>query len=231
MSVLESEDFYMSMRKQLKIAESNARARDLACDPNIQVNLSAVAEQEQKANSLGYGLYKLKQKNKTPFVQHFHENIAVLLERKYMTIQELGFLTALQTYLAMGSNAIKSPKTDDFMTITEIADVVGLTRTNASKTIKRLLEKGLLFEFVNAQEIKKYKRNVSARPLFINPELMYKGNKDQIDATLCDLVMEFDLLESEKIPLPYKVWHSKNSEYGKIITRKKYLENKKKRQK
>lgn len=219
----------MSLERQLKIAEQNARARDLACDPNVQVNLSLVAEQEQKANELGYGIYKLKPKNKTPFVQHFYENVAILLERKYMTIHELGFLTALQVHIAMGSNAIKHPEKDDFMNIKELADVMGIHRTNVSKMVNQLLKKGLLLEFVNAQEIKKYQRNVSSRPLFVNPEIMYKGNKDEIDATLCDLMMEFDIIEANKIPLPYKVWHSSNSQYGKIITRKKYLEYKKKK--
>src|SRR5690606_36335385 len=106
---------------------------------------------------------------------------------------------------AMGSNAVKHPETDHFMTITEIANVLGFKRETLSRTIKKMLDKGLMYEIVSAREIKLYKRNVNARPLFVNPEIMYKGNKDEIDPMLCDMVMEYDYIVKNKVLLEWKV--------------------------
>lgn len=212
----------MSLQKRLEAAEQHARLRE----SERTVDLSEVARQEQKANQMGYGLYKIKTKNKTPFVQMFHENIDILIKEKYMTMNELGFLSALSPFIAMGSNAIKNPETDQFMTITEIANVLGVQRENLSRTIKKLIDKGLIYEIVSAKEIKLYKRNVNARPLFLNPEIIYKGNKDEIDPMLCDMVMEYDYIEKSKILLGWKVWHSHNQKEGKMLSRSTYLKNK-----
>lgn len=203
-------------------AEKKAKIREYS----KAVNLSVVAEEEQKANELGFGLYKIQKKNKTPFVQHIHENIQVLLNTGYITINELGFVTALECYLAMGSNAIKHPENEEFMTVSEIARILNMNRVSVSKTISKLLEKGLILELVNAQELKLYRRSVSTRPLFINPEIIYSGDKNRIDPMLCDMLMKFDIIEKKKIHLPYKVWHSKNETFGKIVVRKTYLKYK-----
>lgn len=210
------------MRRQLEVAEQRARQRE----SERRVDLSEVARQEQKANQMGYGLYKIKKKNKTPFVQMFHENIDILIKEKYMTMNELGFLSALSPFIAMGSNAVKHPETDHFMTITEIASVLGFQRETLSRTVKKMIDKGLMYEIVSAREIKLYKRNVNARPLFVNPEIMYKGNKDEIDPMLCDMVMEYDYIEKSKTLLEWKVWHSHNQKTGKILSRSTYLKNK-----
>ncbi|MEB6549294.1 hypothetical protein MXL46_09325 [Heyndrickxia sporothermodurans] len=213
----------MKLQRQLEIAEQRARQRE----SERRVDLSEVAKQEQKANQMGYGLYKIKKKNKTPFVQMFHENIDILIKEKYMTMNELGFLSALSPFIAMGSNAVKHPETDHFMTITEIANVLGFKRETLSRTIKKMLDKGLMYEIVSAREIKLYKRNVNARPLFVNPEIMYKGNKDEIDPMLCDMVMEYDYIEKNKILLEWKVWHTHDQKAGKILSRSTYLKYRK----
>lgn len=215
------------MKEKLDEAERKAKEREISA----AVNLGLVAKEEEKANELGFGLYKLKTKNKTPFVQHIHENINVLLTSEYITINELGFLTALQYYLAMGSNAIKNPETEEFMTISDIARKFGMNRSVVSRTVSKLIDKGLILEIVNGKELRKYHRNISTRPLFLNPEIIYMGDKNQIDPMLCDMVMEFDCIEKNKIHLPYKVWHSTDEKYGKIITRKTYLKYKKQKSK
>lgn len=216
----------MALSDQLERAEQRARQRDF----DNRVDLSEVTRQEQKANEMGYGLYKIKKKNKTPFVQTFHENIDVLIKANYITMNELGFLSALTPYIAMGSNAIKNPKSDQFMTISEIANALNLKRETVSRTTKRMIDKGLIYEIVSAREIKMYQRNVNARPLFVNPEIMYKGNRNEVDPMICDMVMEFDYIEKNKIRLEWKVWHSHGAATGKIYNRAtylKYMKNKK----
>ncbi|KRG16823.1 hypothetical protein ACA29_02770 [Lederbergia galactosidilytica] len=193
----------MALSDQLEQAEQRARQRDF----DNRVDLSEVTRQEQKANEMGYGLYKIKNKNKTPFVQTFHENIDVLIKANYITMNELGFLSALTPYIAMGSNAIKNPESDQFMTISEIAKALNLKRETVSRTTKKMIDKGLIYEIVSAREIKLYQRNVNARPLFVNPEIMYKGNRNEVDPMICDMVMEFDYIEKNKIRLEWKVWH------------------------
>ncbi len=96
------------------------------------------------------------------------------------------------------SNAIINRETNEFMSVSEIARYLNRERSATSKTISQLLAKGMLFEFVNAQEIKAHKRNISQRPLFMNPEIIYAGDRNRINATLARLVMEFDILERKK---------------------------------
>lgn len=215
----------MSLRESLEEAEKKARLREL----KQSVDLSEVAKQEEKANVLGYGLYRIKANNKIPFIQHLYDNTELLLKQKYITINELGFLTALGRFISIGSNAIKNPETDQFMTISEIATEFDMNRVTISKTINKLIDKGIILEIVSAKELKMYQRNVNSRPLFINPEIMYKGDKNKIDPMLCDMIMEFDYIEKNKVLLPYKVWHSHNEKYGKMYSRKTYLAKKKKK--
>ncbi|OZU89024.1 hypothetical protein CIL03_08380 [Virgibacillus indicus] len=90
------------------------------------------------------------------------------------------------------------------------------------------MKKGMLFEFADIQEIKEFKRNVTQRPLFMNPEIIYAGDRNRINATLARLVMEFDKLERQKVYLEWKLWLKNGSEFGKLYRRKTYLQLKKK---
>lgn len=213
----------MDMRSTLETAEKHARLRDSG---NV-VDLAAVAMEEQKANEQGYALYKLKDKNKALFVQAIQENLDVLIRKEFLTNAELGFLFSLTPLVQLHSNGITDRGTGQFMTVSEIAKYLNRDRTGISSTIQNLLEKGILFELVDSQEIKEHKRSVTRRPLFMNPEIIYAGDRNRINATLSKLVIEFDKMERKKVLLTWKLWIKNGEEFGRLYNRKSYLEFKK----
>ncbi|MFS0574961.1 helix-turn-helix domain-containing protein [Sporosarcina sp. 179-K 3D1 HS] len=215
----------MDMQNALEAAEKHARIRD---GKNV-VNLASVAQEEQKANEQGYGLYKLKDKNKALFVQAIQQNLDVLIRKEYLTNAELGFLFSLMPLVQLHSNGITDTETGQFMTVSDIAKYLKRDRTGISSMIQSLLEKGILLEIVDSQEIKEHKRSVTRRPIFMNPEIIYAGDRNRINATLSKLVIEFDKLERKKVLLMWKLWIKNGGEFGRLFTRKSYLEFKKKK--
>lgn len=196
---------------------------------NIQhVNVSNVSLEESKANNLGYGLYKIRDKNKARFCQAIQENLDVIIQSKHLSNSELGFLLSMMPLVQLHSNAIIDHKDNRFLSISEIARYLGRERTATSKIIAELLNKGMLFEFADIHEIKQHKRNVTQRPLFMNPEVIYAGDRNRISSTLARLVMEFDKLERQKVYLQWKLWLSNGNRFGKLYRRKTYLEYKNK---
>lgn len=63
----------------------------------------------------------------------------------------------------------------------------------------------------------------------MNPEIVYRGNRNQVNATLARLVTEFDLLEKKRVLLDWKLWLKPGEKYGRLYRRKRYLELKKMR--
>ncbi len=193
---------------------------------NLDNDLSEINELEKKANSFGFGIYKINQRNKAVFTQTINENLETLIRSKHLTNAEYTFLFMLMPFVEMHSNAIIN-KEGQFMTVTELASTLNRERTRTSKTITQLLEKGIIFEFVNALEIKKYKRNISQRPLFMNPEIIFRGDRNRVNSTLTRLVMEFDMLENQGIKLNWKLFLKSGEEHGKLYRRNTYLKLKK----
>ena len=214
----------MNMKDQLESAEKKARARE----SETVVDLVSVTKEERKANEQGYGLYKLEQKNKATFVQGIKDNLDVLIRNEYLTNAELGFLFSLSPLVEFHSNAVTDQETGQFMTVSDLANYLNRSRESCSRVLSKLIEKGMIYEFVDAQEIKEFNRNVSRRPLFMNPEIIYAGDRNKVDATLSKLIINFERLERKKILLPWKLWIHHNEEHGKLYRRKTYLEFKKK---
>ncbi|GAB3051209.1 hypothetical protein [Virgibacillus ainsalahensis] len=214
----------MSNHEAFKKATHHAKRRDLQSD----IDLTTISQEEEKANEKGYGLFKLKQKNNAHFCQAIQENLDMVIKSKHLTNSEIGLLLSLMPLVQLHSNAIIERETNEFMSISKIARYLDRERTATSKIISRLLQKGMLFEFVNVQEIKEHKRSITQRPLFMNPEIIYSGDRNRINATLSRLVMEFDRLERKKVYLPWKLWLKNGSEFGRLYRRKTYLQFKKK---
>ena len=215
----------MYLKDNLDSAEKKAKLRE----NKTVVDLVSVANEERKANEQGYGLYKLEQKNKATFVQGIKDNLDVLIRTEYLTNAELGFLFSLSPLVEFHSNAVTDQETGQFMTVSDIAKYLKRDRTGISSTIQSLLEKGILLEIVDSQEIKEHKRSVTRRPIFMNPEIIYAGDRNRINATLSKLVIEFDKLERKKVLLMWKLWIKNGEEFGRLFTRKSYLEFKKKK--
>lgn len=215
------------LQESLTRAEVKAREGDLKIleqREGLEKNLEIIDEIEKQADELGYVLVKKSSKNHSIFTQNISDNIEIIVRENYLTMNELGFLMSIQPLIEYQINAIMNKETNSFMTVSEIAQYLKRDRTGVSRTISSLLEKGILFEFVNVQEIKKFNRNVSSRTLFVNPELFYSGDRNKIDGTLATLVSEYDQLENNGIKLDWKVWRKSGRSFGRLYSRKRYLE-------
>jgi len=215
------------LQKSLKQADKNAKGRDLQMveqQESMEKGLEVIDEVEKQAEELGYIIIKKSNKNHSIFTQNISDNIEIIVRENYLTMNELGFLMSIQPLIEYQINAIMNKKTNSFMTVSELAQYLNRDRTGVSRTISSLLEKGILFEFVNVQEIKKFNRNVSSRTLFVNPELFYSGDRNKIDGTLATLVSEYDPLEKNGIKLVWKVWKKQDHSFGRLYSRKTYLE-------
>src|SRR5690625_1389092 len=215
------------LQKSLKQADKNAKGRDLQMveqQESLEKGLEVIDEVEKQAEELGYIIIKKSNKNHSIFTQNISDNIEIIVRENYLRMNELGFLMSIQPLIEYQINAIMNKKTNSFMTVSELAQYLNRDRTGVSRTISSLLEKGILFEFVNVQEIKKFNRNVSSRTLFVNPELFYSGDRNKIDGTLATLVSEYDPLEKNGIKLDWKVWRKRGHSFGRLYSRKTYLE-------
>jgi hypothetical protein len=211
------------LSRLLTKAENNAKARD----KNNVVDIRKVAEEARKAESMGYGLYKIRETSTVPFTQKINENIVILNNISYLSNAEMTLLWQIEPFCEFHTNAIINPKTKEFMSISEMARLLSREVSGVSRVINDLLEKGILYEFVNAQEIRKHGRPVSKRPLFFNPEFIYSGDKNRIDAVLCRLCMESDIMEKKGILLEWKLWLHSGDQYGRLYKRKTHLKYKK----
>lgn len=216
------------LKKNLCKAEIKAKERDEKINEQNLIDLETVNEIEEKANKLGYGLYKKKDKNSASFTQTINDNWDIIVRSKYLTGGEMTFLISIQSLIEFNTNAIADRETGQFMNISEIAKYLNKNRSGVSSTIQTLLNKGILFEFVNADELLEYNRNVTSRAIFVNPELFYAGDRNKIDGTLTMLVSKYDKLERNGILLEWKVWKKPGASHGRLYNRKTYLKLKSK---
>ncbi|PRX40906.1 hypothetical protein CLV97_11098 [Planifilum fimeticola] len=217
----------MDLKQAIKQTDYNARKRDLCS----MVNLELVAAEERKANEQGFTIVKKRDTNKAGFVQSIKENIGILVQSRYLTNAELAFIYSLHPLIEIHSNAIVDPETGQFLTVSEIARRLNRNVKKTSTMINELINKGIIFEFVNAHELREFGRAVSERPFFMNPEIALCGDRNRINATLSRLVLVNDKFEKRKIFLSWKLWLHKGDEYGKLYRRKTYLKYKKEAQK
>lgn len=153
---------------------------------------------------------------------------------RYITEAEYALLIRLSAFIEPHSNQLFDRKTSRFLTVNDIAEKVDKTRTSTSVLINSLINKGVLLEgssekIVNAQTNKK--RNIKSRQLFMNPELYFNGSKDEINATIIALMRtnliedgkNLDILEFNGILLPFKITKVYGKQYGKVVSRRTYL--------
>ena len=216
-----------ALKEELEKAERKARQRDLQLEEENYIDLETVTKIEEKANKLGYGLYKIHDRHKASFTQVINDNWDIIIRKNYLTNSELSFLISIQSLIEYDVNAIANRETGQFMTVSEIAKYLNRDRAGVSRIIQSLIKKGILFEFVNVDEILEFNRTVSSRALFVNPELFYAGDRNKIDGTLAMLVSKYDKLEKQNILLEWKVWRKPNERFGKLYRRKTYLKLKK----
>jgi|GEM_PF-1740504 len=208
----------ITFKRSFKMAEQKARERDNA----RAIDLNEITEETEKAQKLGYGIHRLRKVNPAPFVQANASNLQFLISSGYLTDPEWNVLSKIQTLCELNTNAIVEPETKQFMSISEIAQFLKRDKFAVSKLINALLRKGVLYEIVNAQEIREHGRPVTERPLYMNPELYYAGNRNQVNAILSKICMQSDLLEKKGMKLSWKIWYTSGEKFGRLVTRHTY---------
>lgn len=174
-------------------AEKNAKKRDFEIENKkftqshneiSKIELEQAIETMTRAT--GKDLYigtKKSIQSKVRFVQFMQNNLGFLRQNKYLTAREKSFFIDITPLIAFDSNCIVEDilvKNPVPMNISQIADFLGTDRSNMSKIINSLKRKGLLFKGESGLE----GNNAKAYAIFINPHIIYAGDKDNVNKAL-----------------------------------------------
>ena len=166
-------------------AEKNARLRDIQNGKVLtEEELRLANELQAKANAKGMKLVpERKIKSKVKFVQFIQDNWNHLIENKYFTNDELLFLMRITGKVGFLSNCIVHDihaKTQVPMTQADIAAYLNLNKGNLSRTIKSLIDKGIIVRALGMKE----GVNARAYSLYLNPNILFSGNRDSVPEPL-----------------------------------------------
>lgn len=173
----------------LKQADRNARKRDFDLE-KLQFTLDHGGVPQdliENAMSLlskatGKELYigtKKSPQSKVRFAQILQENLKYLTENESLTLSEKGFLLDIIPYVAFHSNALVfdiKEKTPTPMNISELAKELNRARHKTSEIVNSLVKKGLLAKAESGIE----GNNAKAYSIFVNPHIIFAGDKDNI---------------------------------------------------
>ena len=165
--------------------EKNARLRDIENSKILSEEEMYIAnELQSKANLRGMKLVpERKVKNKAKFVQIIQDNWSYLQSISYLKNEEIVFLMSLIPCIGFGSNAIvDNPKKKHPLPLTqrELAKFLETSETKVSRVVKALYTKGIIARSESIVE----NSNVKSYALFINPHILYAGDRDNIEEGL-----------------------------------------------
>ncbi|KGT40395.1 MULTISPECIES: replication/maintenance protein RepL [Bacillus] len=169
----------------LEQAERNSRLRDIENSKILSEEEMYIANELQaKANSYGMKLVpERKIKNKAKFVQIIQQNIQYLFEIDYLTNAEKVFILDISMCVGFLSNCLVSDinsKEQIPLTQRELAKKIGRYETKVSPLIRNLIDKGIIARSESGVD----DNNVRAYALFVNPHIMFSGNRDDVNPTL-----------------------------------------------
>jgi len=219
-----------AMVNALRRAELRAKKRDARLAKKAAekaVNLPAVDREEAKARAIRHTIVKVRDKNRAPFVQVIQENVRYLLKKDHLTTAELAFMFRLLPFVEFNSNALVDMP-GKFISVTTLAELLGMSVDQTSRLVNALLKKGILYEIVDTQTLREDGRPTEERPLFFNPELVVATDKNRINLTLCQIHWQNDRLEKQGLGLPWKIWYAKGLKHGRLYRRSTYLKKKQK---
>ncbi|MGX5569846.1 MarR family transcriptional regulator [Bacillus toyonensis] len=175
----------MSKLVNLEQAEKNARLRDIENSKILSEEEMYLAnELQSKANLRGMKLVpERKVKNKAKFVQIIQDNWSYLQSISYLKNEEIVFLMSLIPFIGFGSNAIvDNPKKKQPLPLTqrELSKSLETSETKVSRVVKALYTKGIIARSESIVE----NSNVKSYALFINPHILYAGDRDNIEEGL-----------------------------------------------
>lgn len=210
-----------AIAESMNIASQKARIREMVQDGEAATILDAFRETYKEVTGKDIDFYEKKSQNrKVAFVQFMQHNIQTLVENDYLTTAQESFLFKISGYIDFKTNIIverdyKNRKKKDtyelpkVATISYIANLVGLHRTNASKIMNQLKEKGILGTAETGM-VTEDGRNCTSRTWLVNPNIMYCGDKADIDMTVQlifkDALKNIKNKDGKKIKLPIKLF-------------------------
>lgn len=210
------------LRKSFQQAEQNARERE-------RLHPEIMNREEQKANEMGFMYIKKKQMNKARTSPLIIENFWTIIQYEYLTNAEKALLIDLLVLVELGTNIIAHPNERRYCSVTEIAAFLKRELRSTRGLIQQLIQKGIVYEMVDPSQIKEYGRVVSERPLFINPEVSYAGDRNRINKVIARQVSSFDHMERKKIYLPWKIDFTLEDSDARLIEREKLQRERKKK--
>ncbi len=179
----------------LNEANRNARKRDLKNEKEkLKQDYHGIDQEEVKrametlskatgGKEIFIGTKRSPQ-SKVRFVQLIQDNWNYALETGFFTDEEMLFLLRIQRFLQFKSNCI----VDDIhsrsavpMTQKQIADRLGTSAPKVSRIVNGLVEKGVIIK-ANGHKAEGVKARTYA--LFINPNIIYSGERDKVETTL-----------------------------------------------
>ncbi|MEQ7808116.1 MarR family transcriptional regulator [Priestia aryabhattai] len=173
------------MQKALQEAEKKARLREIENDKILtDQELELANDLQAKANAGKMKLVPERQiKNRARFVQFLQLNWRYLRKENYLSSEEKVFLVDIQSQIGLHSNAIVddvNKKNASPLNITQIAELLGTSRPKVSRVVNSLVKKGILAKAESGIE----DNNVKAYAIYINPNIIYAGNKDDVQGAL-----------------------------------------------
>lgn len=211
-----------TMQESLKQAELNARKRDIEKEQSVENKTKNLLDQLKELTGESYGLHKKRSQNsRVAFAQIMQHNIQMLVDIGYLTTAEESFLFRISGYIDFKTNVIverdyknqpiksKENTLPKAAGVSYIASLIGLHRTSASKLMNSLKKKGVL-GIAETGSRTEDGRFCNSRTWFVNPNIMYCGDKSDIDMTVQfifrDALKNLKDREGKKVKLPVRLF-------------------------
>ena len=167
-------------------AEQKARQRESEQKKVLtDEELKQANDLQSKASERGMKLVPERRvKNRDKFTQFIQDNWNYILETNYLTDEEILFLVRIQRFMQFKSNCLvddihsKSPIP---LSQKQVAERLKTDKSKVSRLVNSLADKGVI---VKAKGHKIKGNNVRTHALFINPNIIYSGERDNIETTL-----------------------------------------------
>ena len=170
---------------------------DLDKKQQIREMAQSLLEQYNALTGENHFIGKKKHQNaKVAFAQIIQHNVQVLVENGYLTGAEKAFLFDISGYIDFKTNIIvqrdyKNLKKNDrdenelpkTATVQYVADLIDNTRVHTSRMMNALKKKGILATAETGMTTEDG-RVCSSRTWFVNPNILYCGDKTDIDMTV-----------------------------------------------
>ncbi|HDR4351290.1 MULTISPECIES: MarR family transcriptional regulator [Bacillus cereus group] len=132
---------------------------------------------------------KRSTQSKVKFAQFIQDNWDYALENAFFTDEEMLFLLRIQRFLQFKSNCIVNDihsRNALPMSQKQIADRLKTDKSKISRIVNSLVQKGVIVK-ANGHKPEGVKARTYA--LFINPNIIYSGERDNVETTLKALFM------------------------------------------